>query len=82
MLGPPKARRLDRPVPVSLARPVPRGHFSRHLDAALDLGFVRDWVAGCYAERGRPSIAPVGSFTLQLSMFFEGIRSRWSRPWT
>jgi transposase len=36
---------------------------------------VRDWVAGRYAERGRPSIDPVVFFKLQLIMFFEGIRS-------
>jgi transposase len=28
-----------------------------------------------YAERGRPSIDPVVFFSLQLIMFFEGIRS-------
>ena len=75
MLGPPKARCLDRPVLVSLEALVPAGHFYRHLDAALDLSFVRDWVTGCYAERGRPSIDPVIFFKLQLIMFFEGIRS-------
>ncbi len=75
MLGPPKARCLDRPVLVSLERLVPPGHFYRHLEAKLDLGCVRDWVAGCYAERGRPSIDPAVFFKLQLIMFFEGIRS-------
>jgi transposase len=75
MLGPPKARRLERPVLVSLEALVPAGHFYRHLDAALDLGFVRDRVAGCYTGRGRPSIDPVVVFMLQLIMFFEGIRS-------
>jgi len=75
MLGPPKTRCLDRPVLVSLEGLVPAGHFYRHLEAALDLGFVRDWVAGYYAERGRASIDPVVFFKLQLIMFFEGIRS-------
>jgi transposase len=75
MLGPPKSRCLDRPVLASLEALVPPGHFYRHLDAALDLTFVRDWVAGCDAERGRPSIDPVVFFRLQLIMFFEGIRS-------
>jgi transposase len=75
MLGPPKARCLDRPVLVSLERLVPPDHFYRHLEATLDLGFVREWVAGCYAGRGRPSIDPVVFFKLQLIMFFEGIRS-------
>jgi transposase len=75
MLGPPKARCLDRPVLVSLEALVPPGHFYRHLEATLDLGFVRAWVADRYAARGRPSIDPVVFFKLQLVMFFEGIRS-------
>jgi transposase len=75
MLGPPRCRRLDEPVTVSLEALVPADHFYRHLDAALDLGFVRDWVQELYAERGRPSIDPVVFFRLQLIMFFEGIRS-------
>src|SRR5215207_1330276 len=75
MLGPPKLRALDEPVTVSLEELVPTHHFYRHLDAALDLAFVREWVADCYAERGRPSIDPVIFFKLQLIMFFEDLRS-------
>ncbi|MDP9365614.1 MAG: IS1182 family transposase [Chloroflexota bacterium] len=75
MLGPPKPRRLDEPVAVSLEDLVPRDHFYRHLEATLDLGFVRDWVRDLYAARGRPAIDPVVFFKLQLVMFFEGIRS-------
>ena len=59
MLGPPKARRLDRPVLAALDDLVPPDHFYRHLEAMLDLGFVRDWAADCYATTGRPSIDPV-----------------------
>src|SRR3954447_18433799 len=76
MLGPPKTRSLDRPVAASLEDLVPADHFYRHLDATLDLTFVRDWVAGCYAERGRPSIDPVVFFRLQLIMFLEVVCSR------
>jgi transposase len=75
MLGPVKPRRLDEPIAVSLEDLVPRDHFYRHLEATLDLAFVREWVADLYAERGRPSIDPVIFFKLQLVMFFEGIRS-------
>jgi transposase len=75
MLGPPKARCLDRPVLVSLETLVPPGHFYRHLEATLDLSFVREWVADRYAARGRPSIDPVVFFKLQLILFFEGLRS-------
>jgi transposase len=75
MLGPPKARELDRPVLASLEALVPPDHFYRHLDAALDLSFVRDLVRDRYAAGGRPSIDPVVFFRLQLVMFFEGLRS-------
>src|SRR5215203_893629 len=75
MLGPPKLRALDQPVTISLEQLVPANHFYRHLDALLDLGFVRDWVRELYADRGRPSIDPIVFFKLQLIMFFEGIRS-------
>ena len=60
---------------VSLEDLVPADHFYRHLEAKLDLGFVREWTRELYAERGRPSIDPVVFFKLQLVMFFEGIRS-------
>jgi transposase len=75
MLGPPKARDLDRAVLVSLERLVPRDHFYRHLEARLDLAFVRELVRDRYAVLGRPSIDPVVFFKLQLVMFFEGLRS-------
>jgi transposase len=75
MLGPAKPRRLDEPIAVSLEELVPTDHFYRHLEAKLDLSFVRTWVQDLYAERGRPSIDPVIFFKLQLLMFFEGIRS-------
>jgi transposase len=75
MLGPPKPRRLDVPIAVSLEDLIPANHFYRHLDATLDLGFVREWTHELYAQRGRPSIDPVVYFRLQLIMFFEGLRS-------
>jgi transposase len=75
MLGPPKPRRLDEPIAVSLEQLVPANHFYRHLEAKLDLSFVREWAQDLYADRGRPSIDPVVFFKLQLVMFFEGIRS-------
>jgi hypothetical protein len=55
MLGSPKPRRLDEPIAVSLEDLVPQDHFYRHLEANLDLGFVRDWVQKCYADRDRPA---------------------------
>src|SRR5829696_4776723 len=75
MLGPAKPRRFDEPIAISLEEVVPLNNFYRHLEAALDLGFVREWVRELYAERGRPSIDPAIFFKLQLIMFFEGLRS-------
>ena len=54
---------------------VPADHFYRHVEAKLDLRFVRDLVRDTYKDGGRPSIDPVVFFKLQLVMFFEGIRS-------
>ena len=56
---------------------VPRDHFYRHLEAVLDVSFVRTWVTDCYAVGGRPSIDPVVFFKLQLIMFFGA--TRWSQ---
>ncbi len=75
MLGPPKSRNLDRAVIISLEASVPKGHFYRHRERTLDLSFVRDLAADCYANGGRPSIDPVVFFELHLIMFFEGLRS-------
>jgi hypothetical protein len=54
MLGPVKPRRLDEPIAVSLEELVPQDHFYRHLEATLDLSFVRDRTRELYAERGGP----------------------------
>jgi transposase len=54
---------------------VPADNFYRHLEAKLDLGFVRDLVRSTYKECGRPSVDPKVFFKLQLVMFFEGLRS-------
>jgi hypothetical protein len=50
---------------------VPADNFYPHLDAKLDLSFVRDRVADKYAERGRPAVDPV--------VFFRAV-SRRHRP--
>jgi transposase len=75
MLGPLKSRRLEEPIAVSVEALVPTDHFSRHLEARLDLSFARERTEDFYADRGRPSIDPIVFFNLQLVMFFEGIRS-------
>jgi hypothetical protein len=78
MLGPAKPRRLDESIAVSLEELVPATHFYRHLEAKLDLGFVRGWTRVLHAERGRSSISPIvpaaSSSLAQLS------RHLWSLP--
>src|SRR5215207_6623459 len=66
-----KGRAFGPLPPVTLEELVPPDHFYRHLEATLDLGFVRDVVRDAYAGKGRPSIDPVVFFKLQLVMFFE-----------
>ena len=70
-----KARVFSPLPPVSLEDLVPPDHFYRHLERALDLGFVRDLVKDAYAGTGRPSVDPIVFFKLQLVLFFEGLRS-------
>jgi hypothetical protein len=44
---------------ISLASFVPKDHFLRKVDHALDLSFVRELTAPCCADHlGRPSIDP------------------------
>jgi hypothetical protein len=54
MLGPSKARDLDRPIVVSLDQLVPTDHLYRHLERKLDLSFVRDWVRTTTPHTGVP----------------------------
>ncbi len=70
-----KARQFGSLEGVTLEELVPRQHFYRQLERALDLSFVRELVRPCYAAGGRPSVDPVVFFKLMLIMFFEGIRS-------
>jgi hypothetical protein len=65
--GPPKPRRLDQPIAVSRKALVSGDHFYRHLEAKLDLSFVREWVRERYAERGWLSIDAVLFFKLAQS---------------
>jgi hypothetical protein len=50
ILGPPKPRRRDEPIAVSLEDLVRQSNFDRHLETKLELGFVRDWTREAYAE--------------------------------
>src|SRR5438128_7987436 len=70
-----KERHFAPLMHVSLEELVPHDHFYRHLEQALDLSFVREFVQETYAGKGRPSIDPIVFFKLQLVMFFEDIRS-------
>jgi len=58
---------------------VPADHSYRHLEAKLDLGFVRDLVRDTHKGGGRPSVDPTVFFKLQLVLCFEGVRSERER---
>src|SRR4028119_1855685 len=70
-----KERTFGALPPLTLEELIPADHFYRHLEATLDLDFVRDLVRGAYKDCGRPSVDPRVFFKLQLVMFFEGLRS-------
>jgi hypothetical protein len=53
MLGPTKPRQLSAPIAASLDELDSWDHFYRHLEANLDLSFVREWGAARYAARSR-----------------------------
>lgn len=57
MRGSAKLRRLDDPIAVSLEDLVPTRHFYRHLEAKLDLSFVREWTRELCPDRGRGAVA-------------------------
>lgn len=61
---------------ISLESFVPKDHFLRLVDRALDLSFVRELTAPCYADHlGRPSIDPEVYFRMQLVAYLYGIQS-------
>jgi transposase len=61
---------------ISLESFVPTDHFLRKVDRVLDLSFVRELTAPCYADHlGRPSIDPEVYFRMQLVAYLYGIQS-------
>jgi hypothetical protein len=67
---------MRHPAVISLESFVPKDHFLRQVDRALDLSFVRELTAPCYADRlGRPSIDPEVYFRMQLVAYLYGIQS-------
>ena len=59
MLGPPKYRRLDQPIAVSREDLVPASNVYRHLDAKLDLSFIRAWTRELN-DSGHTGVARLG----------------------
>jgi len=61
-------------VSIDLESFVAEDHFLRRIDSVLDLSFVRELKAACYADgKGRPSIDPEVFFRMQLVAYFNGI---------
>jgi hypothetical protein len=69
MLGPAKVRQVDQPVLASRDAQVPAHHSCRHLEAKLDLAFVRDLVRTPSKDGRRPSIDPVIFSTMQATHY-------------
>ena len=61
-------------VMIDLESFVAEDHFLRRIDRVLDLSFIRELTAACYADgQGRPSIDPEVYFRMQLVAYFNGI---------
>src|ERR1700704_3685437 len=61
-------------VSMDLESFVAEDHFLRRIDRVLDLSFIRELTAACYADgKGRPSIDPEVYFRMQLVAYFNGI---------
>ncbi len=61
---------------IALESCVPQDHWLRQVDRVLDLSFVRELTAPCYADGlGRPSIDPEIYFRMQLVAYLYGIHS-------
>jgi transposase len=59
---------------IDLESCVAEDHFLRRIDRVLELSFVRELTAACYADgKGRPSIDPEVFFRMQLVAYFNGI---------
>ncbi len=54
---------------------VPEGHLLRHLEATVDLSFVRELCAPYYSHIGQPSVDPVVLFKMMLVGYLYGITS-------
>ncbi len=61
---------------IALESFVPKDHFLRKVERSLDLSFIRELTAPCYADGlGRPSIDPEVYFRMQLVAYLYGIQS-------
>ncbi len=64
----------DAKTSIDLESFVAADHFLRRIDGVLDLSFIRELTAACYADgQGRPSIDPEVFFRMQLVAYFYGI---------
>lgn len=54
---------------------IPKDHFLRLVESAVDFSFVRDLVRRFYSDRGAPSVDPVVIFKMSLLGYFYGISS-------
>lgn len=60
---------------INLDQRVRADHPLRKVAAAIDFGFAREEVAGCYGRNGNPSVDPEVILKMMFLLFFEDIKS-------
>lgn len=68
-------RKQNRMLCVLMEDLVPKGHFLRKLDAAIDFSYVYEIMKPLYSDMGRPSIDPVVLIKMLLIGYLYGIDS-------
>jgi len=60
---------------INLSGRIPADHLLRRVAGALNFGFVRSRVAGCYGYNGQESVDPIVLIKLMLLLFLEQVPS-------
>ncbi|AGA68161.1 transposase [Desulfitobacterium dichloroeliminans LMG P-21439] len=68
-------QKQNRMLCVFMENLVPKGHFLRRLDAAINFSFIYDIMRPLYSDKGRPSIDPIVLVKMLLIGYLYGIDS-------
>jgi transposase len=77
MMGYQKQERDLFSYAINLEKRVRSDHLLRRLAAAVDFGFVRAEVAGCYGSKGNVSVDPEVIMKMMFLLFFDDVASEW-----